>query len=200
VRIYTLGSGELSQDGFAKILSKYQIQVVADIRLSSSGRPGQLKREEVQRLCSDNKVEYIYLGNELGFVGSDKRSPIDPALYSRGLGILESLARTRGLLILGNPRSPERCSRRKIAEELAKGEVEVVHLLDVETVWQPSQKSKPQGEDGRYPGSRFGKGQEWRNRDRRQDGRNPQGPGQRGRDERPPMKKRTGHSKMDKAG
>ncbi|MBN2379276.1 hypothetical protein JXM67_05685 [candidate division WOR-3 bacterium] len=190
MRIYTLGTSELSEAEFSKILSKYQIHVVADIRLAGSTHPDHLKREDIQRLCQENKDEYIYLGNELA---QPTGASFDATHYQRGISILKSLARTRGLLILGSMRSPERCIRRKIADELSKEGAEVVHLLDIETVWDGSfkQESRPKPRSGR-PDSRHHGG-------RRGKGRRDSPRSSSGSKKEPPLHKKTGRSKMDKA-
>lgn len=194
MRIYTLGSEERSEAEVSKILSKYQIQVVADIRLSHTLTPDHLKREVIQRLCKENKAEYIYLGNELG-TGQDISS-LDPDLYKRGIGILKSLARTRGLLVLGTNRSPSKCIRRLIAEELAKEGAEVLHLLDLETTWNPSTRQTPD-KTRRRPDPRHGNEPRGRYKNKAKSSN----AGHRSvpsRNDSPPLKKRTPRSKMDK--
>lgn len=148
MRIFTLGTGKRTEAEISKIITKYQIQVLADIRRRSVG----LRREDVQRLCKESKAEYIYLGNELG---SDREegnlSDLDPDLRTRGIAILKTLAKTRGLLILCSEETPERCNRRPISSELSKEGAEVIHLLDIEATWTPGQqRSRPEQErDGR---------------------------------------------------
>ena len=192
MRIFTLGSADISEAEFSKILTKCQIQVVADIRLSSSRHPNTLKREVVQSVCASNRVEYLYLGNELGSQEGGGRFQVDPDLYKRGISILQSLARTRGLLILGSPHTPERCIRRKIADELAKDGAEVLHLLSLDKTWSPSDSSR----QGRKPDTRFSRGPKG-GKPARKPYRKPN-PKTRGKSERPPLKKKTGRSKMDK--
>jgi len=191
VRIYTLGTQNRTDAEIAKILSKYQIQVVADIRRSTASSPGHLRREDIQRVCRENKVEYLYLGNELGL---DKEqgnlTGLDSELYARGVAILRNLARTRGLLILCSERVPQRCNRRLIAEELGKEGAEVVHLLDLESHWKPAARrtTRKRTKSARQAGKRGAQ------RPRTQTGRRGKP-----RKERPPLKKKTARSKMDKA-
>lgn len=147
MRIFTLGTDDHSEALISKVISKYQIQVLADIRRSTAPKHEHHRRENIQRLCKENRAEYLYLGNELG---SDREqgilSDLDPDLAARGIGILKTLARTRGLLILCTERTPERCNRRPIAAELAKEGAEVIHLLDVEGVWTPSMMRRQEGQ------------------------------------------------------
>jgi uncharacterized protein (DUF488 family) len=184
VRIYTLGTADRSEAEIAKILSKYQIQVLADIRRSTTSPLKHLIRENIQKLCNNNRVEYIYLGNELGSereVGSPNE--LDPALYQRGISILKGIARTRGLLILCHEKYPSNCNRRLIAEELAKEGAGVYHLLELEEFWSPAM-GRPKSR--KYPArGKEGKGHHI------QAMRKPH-------DKRPPLKKKTSRSKMDK--
>lgn len=203
MRIYTLGTGSRSEAEIAKILSKYQIQVLADIRRSTRSPLPHLRRENIQTLCRDSKVEYIYLGNELGSERESGRvDDLDPALYQRGLSILKSLARTRGLLILCHEPEPERCNRRSIAAEMTSEGAEVYHLLDLEELWTPQSHS---GRRHEKPSRTNKPGRSDRRIDRRRPARGGRGSDNRrsasrakpGRKE-PPLKKKTGRSKMDK--
>jgi uncharacterized protein (DUF488 family) len=186
VRIYTLGTADRSEAEIAKILSKYQVQVLADIRRSTVSPLKHLIRENIQKLCKNNRVEYIYLGNELG---SDRETgrphELDPDLYQRGLSILRGIARTRGLLILCHEKDPANCNRRFIAEELAKEGAEVCHLLELEELWSPSRR-EPKSRKHQV------KGKERKGRKRMQARK--KSPGKRP----PPLKKKTSRSKMDK--
>jgi len=193
VRIYTLGTENRSELEIVKILSKYQIQVLADIRHSTASPLKHLRRENIQNICKNDKVEYIYLGNELGSERETGRvDNLDPALYERGTALLKSLARTRGLLILCSERTPERCNRRLIAAELAKDGAEVFHLLELEKFWTPTMK-KPGAYDSRSSKRKRSRGDKERKDYRR--GRSKYSkPGK----ERPLLKKKTSRSKMDK--
>jgi uncharacterized protein (DUF488 family) len=193
VRIYTLGTENRSEPEIVKILSKYQIQVLADIRHSTASPLKHLRRENIQNICKNSKVEYIYLGNELGSERETGRlDNLDPALYERGTALLKSLARTRGLLILCSERTPEKCNRRGIAAELAKDDVEVFHLLELERFWTPTMK-KPGAYAGRSSKRKRSRGDRGR-KDHRRGRSKSSKPGK----ERPPLKKRTSRSKMDK--
>lgn len=186
MRIYTLGTADRSEAEIAKILSKYQVQVLADIRRSTASPLKHLIRENIQKLCNYNRVEYIYLGNELGSERETRKpNELDPALYQRVLSILKGVARTRGLLILCHEKDPSNCNRRFIAEELAKEGAEVYHLLELEELWSPSRR-KPKSR--KHPV----RGKERRGRKRMQ-------AREKSTEKRPPpLKKKTSRSKMDK--
>jgi uncharacterized protein (DUF488 family) len=193
VRIYTLGTLNRTEAELSKIISKYQIQVVADIRRSVSS-PGHPRREDIQRSCADNKAEYLYLGNELGSnreTGSIR--DMDPAFFERGISILRSLARTRGLLILCSELTPEKCNRRVIASELAKDGAEVLHLLELEKSWIPGRSRSAKSRRPRPSRERS-----YRNQERKHNRKPGQAQG-RARSKEPPLKKKTSRSKMDKA-
>ncbi len=193
MRIYTLGTENRSEPEIVKILSKYQIQVLADIRHSTASPLKHLRRENIQNICKNNKVEYIYLGNELGSERETGRvDNLDPELYERGTALLKSLARTRGLLILCSERTPERCNRRLIAAELAKDGAEVFHLLELEKLWTPTMK-KPGAYDRHSSKRKRSRGDKERKDHRRARSKSSK-PGK----ERPLLKKKTSRSKMDK--
>jgi len=194
VRIYTLGTENRSELEIVKILSKYQIQVLADIRHSTASPLKHLRRENIQNICKNDKVEYIYLGNELGSERETGRvDNLDPELYERGTALLKNLARTRGLLILCSERTPERCNRRLIAAELAKDGAEVFHLLELEKFWTPTMK-KPGAYDRRSSKRKRSRGDK-----ERKDHRRARSKSSKPSKERPLLKKKTSRSKMDKA-
>ncbi|TET22807.1 MAG: DUF488 domain-containing protein [Candidatus Stahlbacteria bacterium] len=193
MRIYTLGTENRSEAEIAKILSKYQIHVLADIRRSTASPVKHLRRENIQNICKNNKVEYIYLGNELGSERETGRvDNLDPAFYERGIAIFKRLARTRGLLILCSERTPERCNRRLIAAELAKDGAEVFHLLELEKLWRPTRKKA--GVYGKRPSKRKRSQGDRGRKDHRRGRSKSSEPGK----ERPLLKKKTSRSKMDK--
>ncbi len=150
MRLYTLGTGHRPDYDFARILYKFGIQVLFDIRANTT-LPGKelphLSRGGMEKLCSENRISYVFLGNELGggcraLVGSADRSAVRDWLKSepvqRGLKIVAGKVPTRVCCILCSCYSPEFCRRLLLARELVTLQpgIEVVHILEETRLWQ----------------------------------------------------------------
>jgi uncharacterized protein (DUF488 family) len=160
MRIYTLGTDHRPEYEFTRILAKHGIQVVFDVRRMPESREPHFRRDRLQTLCTDRRIDYIFLGNELGGPrDGDFRAWVKSEEFRRWIGIIRNKLEKRVCCILCAEHDPERCHRRNIGDELARQGVEVVHLLDESTVWQPPAKpARP--ETGfarrRYPRQRPG--------------------------------------------
>jgi len=138
MRIYTLGTSNRKDYEFAKLLSKYNIQVIFDVRRFPVSQFPQFPRENLQKLCQTQKTEYIYLGNELGgYRTGGYKQYTNSEEFKRGVAIIRNTAEKRVACILCAERMPTHCHRRFIAEELAKAGFEVIHIIDENTIRQP---------------------------------------------------------------
>lgn len=144
MRIYTLGTAHRKSYEFTRLLYKFGIQVVFDIRENPQAAEEHFCRGPLEQLCSSNGVSYVYLGNELGLSQSKSTGQqwLRNEAVQRALAIIAQKVPFRVCCILGSEASPERCPRRVLAEELARQGIEVVHLLDENTVWQPRVQPK----------------------------------------------------------
>ncbi len=136
--IYTLGTSNRTPDEFKKILEKYRIDVVVDVRRFPTSRLPHFKRENLKKLCEEKKVEYLYMGNELGGYrkeGYEKFKKTDT--FQRGVEILYSIAKKRAVCILCAERWPGKCHRRYITDALKTKGAKIVHIIDVEKTWEP---------------------------------------------------------------
>jgi len=138
MRVYTLGTDHRQQHDFTRLLFKYSIQVVFDVRRTPEAQEEHFRRGALEALLSANRVDYVYLGNELG-------GPRDGDLaewtrseeFRHGTDIIGRKVPKRVCCILCAERSPEHCHRLVIARQLAAGGIEVVHLLAENELWQP---------------------------------------------------------------
>ncbi len=77
--IFTIGHSNHLFPEFLKLLQKYDISAVCDVRSTPySSRNPQFNRELLQEELPENNIAYIYLGQELG------ARPKDPACYKYG--------------------------------------------------------------------------------------------------------------------
>lgn len=138
MRIYTLGTSNRKDYEFSKILSKYNIQVIFDVRRFPVSQFPQFTRENLQRLCQAQKTEYIYLGNELGgYRTGGYQNYTESEEFKRGVAIIRNTAEKRVACILCAERLPMHCHRRFIADALAKVGFEVIHIIDENTIRRP---------------------------------------------------------------
>jgi len=143
MRIYTLGTGHRLKLDFIRILVKYGIQVVLDVRRNPEAKEDHFRRDGLQGLCSSQGIDYTYIGNELG-------GPRDGNLaawaktdeFKRWVDIIRKRLERRVYCVLCTEYSPETCHRRTITDELARQGVEVVHLLDETTFWHPTPSTR----------------------------------------------------------
>ena len=144
MKIFTLGTSKREVYEFAKVLSKYQLEVIFDVRRFPTSQFPHFKRQNLQKLCESEGVEYIYLGNELsGNRNMGYKEHIKTQEFKRGIAILKRTAKSRAICILCAERTPLHCHRRFIAEELMKEGFEIIHILDENKIWQPKAKAIP---------------------------------------------------------
>ncbi len=138
MKVFTIGTDHRTHYDFARLLVKYGIEVLFDVRRTPESREEHFRRDGLQALAAGQGIDYIYMGNELGgprdesygqWTGSDE--------FKRGIDIIRSKAAKRACCVLCAERTPENCHRRVIAEYLVKQGIEVVHILDETSIWTP---------------------------------------------------------------
>lgn len=138
MRVFTLGTSNRKPYDFTKILSKYGIEVVFDVRRFPTSQFPQFNRDNLQALCQSQQVEYIFVGNELGGYRQDwYKDFIKTEEFKRGVEIIKRTGQNRVSVILCAELLPDRCHRRFIAEALAKQGVEITHIIDENRIWHP---------------------------------------------------------------
>lgn len=141
-RVLTVGHSNHSFEGFAVLLHRHRVTVVADVRsVPYSRRYPQFRRRGLEDALAEQSVRYLFLGAELG-----ARTP-DPSCYDdegrvvfprlaktgaflRGIErVLETAARSR-LALLCAERDPAGCHRTiLVAPALAARGASISHIL-----------------------------------------------------------------------
>jgi uncharacterized protein (DUF488 family) len=138
MRIYTLGTGHRAPYDFTRLLAKYGIEVIFDLRRVPESRLEHFNRDRLGELLAGQDVSYVYIGNELGApVGGNFRAWTESDGFVRWLGIIRSKLDTRVCCLLCAEQSPDHCRRRVLADALARQGIEVVHLLAENEFWTP---------------------------------------------------------------
>jgi len=138
MKVFTLGTAQRPPYDFTRLLAKYGIEVVFDVRRNPESLTPHFSRRGLEELCSGQGVNYVYLGNELGGPRDhDFRAWQQTEEFRRCYALIRGKIEKRVCCILCAERSPERCHRLVVGDRLAAEGIEVVHLLDENVVWQP---------------------------------------------------------------
>lgn len=138
MKVFTIGTDHRTHYDFARLLLKYGVEVLFDVRRTPESREDYFRRDGLQALAAGQGIDYLFMGNELGgprdqsypqWTGGDE--------FKRGVDIIRSKAARRVCCILCAERPPENCHRLLIADHLTRLGIEVVHIIDETTVWTP---------------------------------------------------------------
>jgi uncharacterized protein (DUF488 family) len=137
-KIYTLGTDRRTEEDFIEILLSYNIQYLIDVRRFPKSKIPIFRRENLEPLLQQEKLEYHFLGQELGgFRKGGYLAYIRTEDFIRGIDILESLALQKLSVIICAERFPWKCHRKWIARELHRRGWEIEHIIDKGKVWVP---------------------------------------------------------------
>ncbi|NOX44585.1 MAG: DUF488 domain-containing protein [Caldiserica bacterium] len=129
--IYTVGHSSLTLERFLGLLSRWGIELVADVRrFPTSKKYPHFRREELARALAEAGIGYVFLGEELGgYRKGGYEAYMRTEGFQRGLRRLIGLARERRVAVMCAERDPRGCHRRYIAAALAARGFRVVHIL-----------------------------------------------------------------------
>lgn len=137
-RIYTLGTGRRSEEDFVEILHAYGIQAFIDVRSLPRSSVKTFTRESLEKILSREGIAYVFLGKELGgFRKGGYSAYVITDDFSRGIDMLESVARAKTSVIVCAEHFPWKCHRKWIAREMQRRGWEVDHIIDKGKVWVP---------------------------------------------------------------
>ena len=146
MKVFTIGTDHRTNYDFARLLMKYGVEVIFDVRRTPEAREEYFRRDGLQALAAGQRIDYVFMGNELGGPREDDYQQWTSAdEFKRGIDIIRTKASKRACCILCAERTPENCHRLAIAEHLSKQGIEVVHILDEKSVWTapPPRPSSP---------------------------------------------------------
>lgn len=136
--IYTLGTSNRTEGEFTKILNKYNIKTVVDVRRFPTSKFPHFIKVNLAKICEKEAITYLYLGEELGgFRKGGYQNYLSSDEFKKGIGIVKNRAEDNNLVIVCAERFPWRCHRRFITQELEKSGNEIAHILDEKRLWQP---------------------------------------------------------------
>ncbi|MEM4700899.1 MAG: DUF488 domain-containing protein [Candidatus Bathyarchaeia archaeon] len=129
VTIWTIGHSNRSINTFLELLKEHGIQVLADIRHFPTSKIEHFRGEEMKKWLSENGIEYVWLGKELGGYrkGGYKRH-MRTKLFKEGVKRLLEIAQQKRTCLMCMEPNPKYCHRRFIAAHLERKRVKVVHI------------------------------------------------------------------------
>jgi uncharacterized protein (DUF488 family) len=137
-KIYTLGTDRRTEEDFIEILLSCNIQSLIDVRRFPKSKILTFRRENLEPLLQHEKLEYHFLGQELGGFrkgGYPAYTLTDD--FKNGIDLLESLALEKLSVIICAERFPWKCHRKWISRELHKRGWVVEHIIDKGKIWVP---------------------------------------------------------------
>ncbi len=139
LRVYTLGTSKRGEEEFIKILKKYKIETIFDVRRFPTSQFPHFQRERLEEICQREGVEYIYSGKELGgYRKGGYQNWMKGEEFKRGISLIREKAKGKTVCLLCAERVPFFCHRRFIAQELERKGVSVVHIMEID-------KTNPKG-------------------------------------------------------
>ena len=135
-KLYSLGTGNRTEDEFLGILKYYQVDIVADVRsYPNSARLPHFRMDHLSEFLADHGIHYEFLGKELGgFRKGSYLSYMRTLDFQEGVTLLMDYGRQGNAVMLCAEVDPFHCHRRFIAQALKDKSVIVQHILGKDNV------------------------------------------------------------------
>ena len=147
MRIFSVGHSNRAWVEFAALLAAHDIRLIADVRsYPASRRHPQFDRAQLEREFPGLDIEYRWLGHELGGM-RDYAEHMKTDLFRAGVESLLEAARDTRVACMCAEKVPDQCHRRFLSDALVRRDVEVVHILDKDTVLRHTLEER--GDDDR---------------------------------------------------
>jgi len=140
--IYTIGHSNLEPQDFIRLLKSFKIEILVDVRSKPYSQYAVwFNKGEIEELCENNGLKYLFLGNLLGGKPEDKSvslrtSKVDYDLLRKksyflsGIEKLSELSQKNRACIMCSEAHPDECHRYLlIAPALEEAGIRVVHIL-----------------------------------------------------------------------
>lgn len=140
--VFTIGHSTHSAEEFVALLVRHGVNAVADVRSSPYSRFNpQFNRELLKDTLAQKKIEYVFLGDELGARPKNRACYVagkvsydllaNTAPFQRGLDRIESGARKHQIALMCAEKDPLTCHRAiLVARHLAARGIAVRHILE----------------------------------------------------------------------
>jgi len=128
--VWTIGHSNRSKETFLELLQAYDVQVLVDVRSFPTSKIAHFKRQEMEQWLPENRVEYLWLGKELGgYRSGGYQKHMRTKLFKEGIKNLLEIALEKRTCIMCMEANPRYCHRRFISAHLEKKRIEVIHII-----------------------------------------------------------------------
>lgn len=141
--IYSIGHGNKKFEDFLKELSSFNIKYLIDVRTSPYSKYNpQYNRELLKNNLEAVNITYIYMGDNLGGLPSDRSCYIDGKVsydlikdkdfFREGLArLIKAYEKDINVAVMCSESKPEECHRSKlIGQELLKNNIAIQHITE----------------------------------------------------------------------
>jgi len=130
-KIWTIGHSNRSIDAFLALLNEYIVQVLVDVRSFPTSKIEHFKRERMEKWLSQQGIEYLWLGKELGgYRRGGYKTHMRTKLFREGVKQLLEIAKVKRTCIMCMELKPKYCHRRFISAHLERKGVKVIHIIE----------------------------------------------------------------------
>ena len=138
--IYTLGTSTRSIKDFFSALEIYKIKCIADVRrFPKSSKYPHFNRNNLETEAKGRNLFYQWFGELLGgYRSGGYETYMRETSFQRGLQKVEHLAKEIPTVLICAERLPWKCHRFKISHSLTERGWNVVHIIERDRIWQPS--------------------------------------------------------------
>lgn len=128
--IWTIGHSNRSQKTFLEMLRENKIEVLVDVRRFPTSKVEHFKRKAMERWLSEQGIEYVWLGEELGgYRRGGYKAYMRTKSFKEGIRRLLKFAGQRRTCIMCMEPNPKYCHRRFISAHLESKGTKVVHII-----------------------------------------------------------------------
>jgi len=135
--IFSIGHSNRTLEEFIRILKKYGIELVVDVRRFPTSKWEWFKKEILQEALNSRSIRYEYLGDLLGgFQKGGYEKHMKTEEFKSGLGRVIALAKNLRVAIMCSEKIVFKCHRRFITRALQRRGIQVIHIVDSERVFE----------------------------------------------------------------
>jgi len=112
------------------MLKEHKIEVLVDIRRFPTSKVDHFKREAVEQWLSEQGIEYVWLGEELGgYRRGGYKAYVRTKMFEDGIERLSEIARQKRTCMMCLEPKPKYCHHRFISACLERRGAKVVHIV-----------------------------------------------------------------------
>ncbi|MDW8034373.1 MAG: DUF488 domain-containing protein [Nitrososphaerota archaeon] len=128
--LWTIGHSNLSKEEFLRLLKKYQIRILVDVRRFPKSKIEHFCKENMEYWLPANDIDYFWLGEELGgYRREGYEKYMETSSFEEGVKKLLEIARKGRTCIMCLETDPKYCHRRFIASYLRKRRIRVINIV-----------------------------------------------------------------------